>query len=211
MEQEELISKKELLLLTGISYGQLYRWKRQHLIPDAWFMKQSSYTGQETYFPKEKVLERIEMILKMKDTRSLDDLARFFSPEQEDRTYPLLDAMELLGIPTADAELILRTWEKHQLSFMELLFIALLNEMDHDLRLTPDDRVNWLETARRWVVQSKTELKVVVFRKGNELGYLLIDESAFYEWDAGSEQIAVYDLSERTQQLQLKLHSIREG
>ena len=31
---ETLISKKELLDLTGISYGQLYRWKRKGLIPE---------------------------------------------------------------------------------------------------------------------------------------------------------------------------------
>ena len=51
---EELISKKELLEVTNISYGQLYRWKRKKLIPEEWFIKKSSFTGQETYFPKEK-------------------------------------------------------------------------------------------------------------------------------------------------------------
>ena len=34
---DELISKKDLLQETGISYGQLYRWIRERLIPDAWF------------------------------------------------------------------------------------------------------------------------------------------------------------------------------
>lgn len=29
MVQDDLISKKELLDLTSISYGQLYRWKRK--------------------------------------------------------------------------------------------------------------------------------------------------------------------------------------
>ena len=51
----ELISKKELLQQTGISYGQLYRWKREKLIPEEWFIKQSSYTGQETFFPREQI------------------------------------------------------------------------------------------------------------------------------------------------------------
>ena len=59
MENEELISKKELLELTGISYGQLYRWKRKGLIPEDWFVRKSSYTGQETFFPRGKVLYRI--------------------------------------------------------------------------------------------------------------------------------------------------------
>ena len=56
---DELISKKDLLQETGISYGQLYRWKRERLIPDAWFEKRSSYTGQETFFPRTLILERV--------------------------------------------------------------------------------------------------------------------------------------------------------
>lgn len=31
--EENLISKKELLEKTGISYGQLYRWKRKNIYP----------------------------------------------------------------------------------------------------------------------------------------------------------------------------------
>ncbi|MCI6275955.1 MAG: YhbD family protein [Clostridium sp.] len=74
-----LISKKELLEKTGISYGQLYRWKRKSIIPEEWFIKKSSFTGQETYFPEEKILERIEKIKAMKDELSLEELANMFS------------------------------------------------------------------------------------------------------------------------------------
>lgn len=48
--EEDLISKKELLDETGISYGQLYRWKRKQLIPEEWFIRKSTFTGQETFF-----------------------------------------------------------------------------------------------------------------------------------------------------------------
>ncbi|WP_454052663.1 YhbD family protein [Clostridium sp. Marseille-Q7071] len=78
---EDLISKKELLEVTNISYGQLYRWKRKKLIPEEWFIKKSSFTGQETYFPKEKILDRIEKILSFKEDMQLDDLAEMFSPK----------------------------------------------------------------------------------------------------------------------------------
>ncbi len=61
--EEELISKKEILDMTGISYGQLYRWKRKELIPEEWFIKKSSYTGQETFFPREKIINRINKIM----------------------------------------------------------------------------------------------------------------------------------------------------
>lgn len=50
-EEENLISKKEVLSQTGISYGQLYRWKRKGLIPEEWFIRRSTFTGQETFFP----------------------------------------------------------------------------------------------------------------------------------------------------------------
>ncbi|WP_438490963.1 YhbD family protein [Paenibacillus sp. IHBB 3054] len=73
--EEDLISKKDLLELTGISYGQLYRWKRKQLIPEEWFIRKSTFTGQETFFPKDRILGRIHNIIHMKDDLSLDELA----------------------------------------------------------------------------------------------------------------------------------------
>ena len=67
MENEELLSKKELLQNTDISYGQLYRWKRENLIPESWFIKKSSFTGQETFFPREKILKRVSEIMSLKE------------------------------------------------------------------------------------------------------------------------------------------------
>ena len=84
---EELISKKDLLLETGISYGQLYRWKRKDLIPEEWFIRQSTYTGQETFFPKAQILERISKIQAFKDMKSLDELAEMFSPTSSTHTF----------------------------------------------------------------------------------------------------------------------------
>ena len=82
--EEELISKKELLEQYQISYGALYRWKRMGLIPEGWFIKQSSYTGQETFFPKEQMLARVQAILEAKDRYSLEELAKILSPEAVD-------------------------------------------------------------------------------------------------------------------------------
>ena len=60
---ENLISKKQLLEKYSISYGALYRWKRKGLIPEDWFIKKSTATGQETFFPKDLITERVEMII----------------------------------------------------------------------------------------------------------------------------------------------------
>ncbi|MFE4710022.1 YhbD family protein [Paenibacillus sp. NPDC056722] len=73
--EDNLISKKDLLDLTGISYGQLYRWKRKQLIPEEWFIRKSTFTGQETFFPRKMILARIDNIVSMKDDLSLDELA----------------------------------------------------------------------------------------------------------------------------------------
>lgn len=72
---ENEISKKELLKRYGISYGALYRWKRKGLIPEDWFIKRSTVTGQETFFPERLICERIELIQSKKDEASLDELA----------------------------------------------------------------------------------------------------------------------------------------
>lgn len=80
---EELISKKELLERYGISYGALYRWKRKGLIPEDWFLKKATVTGQETFFPKELICERVELIQSQKDDFSLDELSKQFHEESE--------------------------------------------------------------------------------------------------------------------------------
>jgi len=79
MDEELLISKKDVLEKMGISYGQLYRWKRKGLIPEAWFVRRSTFTGQETFFPQDKILERIARIKEMKDEHPLDDLAQMIT------------------------------------------------------------------------------------------------------------------------------------
>ena len=101
---EELISKKDLLIQTGISYGQLYRWKRKNIIPEEWFIKKSVSTGQETFFPKGKILERINKIIELKDEISLDELAYKFSNPKIDnlsisRNYLIKENIVSLSVP----------------------------------------------------------------------------------------------------------------
>ena len=69
----ELISKKDLLQQFVISYGALYRYKRMGLIPEEWFLRRSTPTGQETFFYRSQILPRMEQILGR--GASLEDLA----------------------------------------------------------------------------------------------------------------------------------------
>lgn len=75
MDKSDLISKKELLQKYGISYGALYRWKRMGLIPEDWFLRRSTPTGQETFFYRGQICPRVELIQSRRDL-SLEDLAQ---------------------------------------------------------------------------------------------------------------------------------------
>ncbi len=88
---ENLISKKKLLEKYNISYGALYRWKRKGLIPDDWFIKKSTPTGQETFFPERLICKRVEKILKMKDDVLLDELASTLSGEEKKNEFIAVD------------------------------------------------------------------------------------------------------------------------
>lgn len=120
-----MISKKELLELTGISYGQLYRWKREKLIPEEWFIKQSSYTGQETFFPKEKILDRIRFIMDMKDRYSLEEIAEMLVANPGKREISYTELCQTGGIEPAVAELM----KKEEYSFIEAAFLEILTTL----------------------------------------------------------------------------------
>ncbi len=81
---EELISKKELLELYGISYGALYRYKRMGLIPEDWFLRKATPTGQETFFYREQICPRVELILSRR-FQSLESLAKEFKTKQTEK------------------------------------------------------------------------------------------------------------------------------
>ncbi len=91
MGNEALISKKELLERYSISYGALYRWKRKGLIPDEWFIKKSTVTGQETFFPEKLVCERVELIISKKEDVLLDELAKTLSSEENKNEFVILN------------------------------------------------------------------------------------------------------------------------
>lgn len=123
---EELISKKELLEFMKISYGQLYRWKRKKLIPEEWFIKKSVSTGQETFFPREKIIERIKIILELKDDVSLDDLAFKFSTNIKDikLTRDYIVKQSIVAVPIIERfEMLIKVDNIYDESKLFALFI----------------------------------------------------------------------------------------
>lgn len=136
---EEQISKKELLRLTGISYGQLYRWKREKLIPEEWFNKQASSTGQETFFPKEAILKRVERIKAWKDQYSLEEMAAMLSPEFVDRLFSEEDLEQFHEIDIEIAATFMDLWEKDEFTYREIIAMVMLSKIKDALSLSSKD------------------------------------------------------------------------
>ncbi len=158
-----LISKKDLLAQTGISYGQLYRWKRQRLIPDEWFIKQASYTGQETFFPREQILSRVQSILELKDKHSMEELARMFSPETAGMLIP---AGKVQTLQEIDSELLaLLDGNKENYAFAEAVLLAILSQAVRETEIPVQEAAGLFRKGAAALYSRKTAgLACVVFR-----------------------------------------------
>ena len=163
----ELISKKELLELTNISYGQLYRWKRKNLIPEDWFIKKSVSTGQETFFPREQMLERIEKIIELKDQVSLDELADIFSPKVEETRF---EGDELLEkkIVTQQGLMLFASMTGNEVDLSDLkqvLMIKILDEQVVTGSITFDEgKLIWEFLNQHYHKLTKEQASIILMR-----------------------------------------------
>ncbi len=203
---EELISKKELLEKTSISYGQLYRWKRKGLIPEEWFIRKSTYTGQETFFPRSQVLSRIDRIKNMKDDVSLDDLADVFAPKQGIGKQAPNTLVER-GIVGADVmKLFLEArGDEGDLSFDEMVTAYIFGTV-----LTSGD-VNLSEAKQMLQVYHTSAIKhdgapaqMYLTRKLGTFSCIAVTPSAQICFDKDTKLVCVIDIGAATEEMKLK-------
>lgn len=138
------ISKKDLLNETGISYGQLYRWKREGLIPETWFQKKASFTGQETYFPKEEILKRVKAIQQLKDRYSLEELAKILSPEVSNRLFMEEDLEKFEEIELLVATTFMDELEKDEFTFLEVLVMIAFSDFQNAVKIEQTEIQNMI-------------------------------------------------------------------
>jgi DNA-binding transcriptional MerR regulator len=204
---EDLISKKELLEITNVSYGQLYRWKRKNLIPEDWFIKKSSYTGQETYFPREKILDRIEKIKDMKDDVSLDNLAQMFSPQLGE---VFLSEEELLKKNIVAHQTL--TFHKNiygeikTFSFERILYISLLEKSMLSGNVSLEEGKLIIETLEEnYKSLEGKNCEIVFLRKfGMALCFLITLPNEFYI-EKGGKIVLRLNISQCIQELKIKI------
>ena len=164
---EELISKKELLELTNISYGQLYRWKRMNIIPEGWFIKKSSPTGQETFFRRDKILERIQLILSMKDGTSLEEIAALFNKEEGETVFDIEFIMAKEVISPATKEIFNSLYgDIKEVEKKELIILAVIEKYLLKSMITLDEiKMMGTMLSESFDKLYKEESKLLLFRK----------------------------------------------
>lgn len=199
-----LISKKDLLAMTGISYGQLYRWKRERLIPEEWFIKQPSYTGQETFLPREQILSRIHSILELKDHYSIEEMAKILSPEAAGSSLAPEALSDFQEIDRALLAALPRVYPKQQYEFLDVVFLSALSAIIGKSGFTAHDAACLIEKANPAVFSLKSADRVMmVFRAGGEFHLALYRESAPAFFDTGLQIIDIINLNGKANQIKL--------
>lgn len=205
--EEELISKKELLERADISYGQLYRWKRKGLIPEDWFIRKSTYTGQETFFPRSKVLARIDRIKNLKEDVSLDDIADVFSPCADDVA---LSADELKQKALVSATVLdiytANRGESSRFDFSEIRLIYIFNSLLVSGNVSLDEGWLVLDLLQTSLLHfSGACFDVLLTRKLGSFGCFAVLAGSLVCLDKDMRLISRISIPAVTEELKLKL------
>lgn len=204
-EHMNLISKKDLLAITGISYGQLYRWKRERLIPEEWFIKQSAYTGQETFFPREQILSRVQSIIDLKDKYSLEELAKILSSDVTDAKIPINDLQELGEIDQELSIKLQHIFHKDKLDLIEAALIIAISETSKKIGFNKtqceDLLIRSISGACR---QKSTNISCIIIKVCNEYHTIFTINSTPILFDDGIEVVDQINLSEIADKIKIK-------
>ena len=199
------ISKKDLLKTTGISYGQLYRWKREGLIPEEWFVKRSSPTGQETYFPQEKILKRIHAIQQLKDSYSLEELARILTPEVSNRLFCEEDLEHFDELDIDVAADFMDAMSKDSFVFLEVLVMIALSQAMVDSAITEEERTHAVSfLSKRMSELHSADYVLELLQAQGHLYVLLKKEGSEVYLDDGLVAIRSIHLNELSNAIKMK-------
>ena len=165
--QEELISKKQLLRAARISYGTLYRWKRMNLIPECWFIHKATATGQETFFPREKIFARIDRIKELKKDLTVEQMRELFSANVKSFKIPFRDFDELGLVSKLALTAFSSVFpEKKVLDFDDVFGMYVVDSLMHQSGIYLEDAKQVLRMLCKYLsVEASKEYQLLLLRK----------------------------------------------
>lgn len=206
---DEWVSKRELLAECGISYGQLYRWKREGLIPESWFVKRATSTGQETFLPRKQSVERVKMILGSRGRCSQTALQKSLFPPE--RTYKSTDLIRLQGVTRPLIQVSVLTGAKvftYNQALCAMIAADILSacEMpDEQLKSLLKNLLAWAEESHAFAVSCG---QIVVFRHSHGVHPLWLENTGFVRAPIGCSMPYALPLAEIPERFNTRLHSL---
>lgn len=209
MPDEELISKHDLLRAARISYGTLYRWKRMNLIPETWFIHKATKTGQATFFPRDRILNRVGKIQELKGELSAEQLKEIFSPNVKSFLIPMQDFVKLELVTKLAVTAYSSVFpKKTELEFDDVFSIYVV---DHLMRLSGlylEDAKQVLRMLSKYLSsQNSKNFQLVLLRKMGVPITMLISGEQDILLEENTEIIACANLSEFEEALKDQLIS----
>ena len=202
----DYITKKELLEEMNISYGQLYRWKRLGLIPESWFIKRPSATGQETVLPRKKITGRIKEITALMEKYSLEEIRGRFS---FDISKEVISFDGLYKSPHLKAEYVNAVgnyFKKPGYTACEYMMIICAADVAQKERFTTRRYVDLLRYALPAAAKcEKLETRCVFFAAGGDFHLMLIDNTRTPQFDSGLRTAGSYNFETMWEKLKKEL------
>ena len=201
-----MISKREVLENTGISYGQFYRWKRMGLIPEAWFRRRSTFTGQETFLPRDKVLDRIHRINDLKDDHSLYEIAQMLSPDLLLKSYSPAEVEEMAWLSKQALELYRRVRsDEGTYAFNEIVFVTAVEQLLADGKVA----IEQIELAANGLLANFNSLegdegRHLTLARRSSVSYSVVHSGNCY-FDPDVDVLASMDLNGVVEEVKQKL------
>ena len=181
------------------------RWKREGLIPEEWFVKRSSPTGQETYFPQEKILKRIHAIQQLKDSYSLEELARILTPEVSNRLFCEEDLEHFDELDIDVAADFMDAMSKDSFVFLEVLVMIALSQAMVDSAITEEERTHAVSfLSKRMSELHSADYVLELLQAQGHLYVLLKKEGSEVYLDDGLVAIRFIHLNELSNAIKLK-------
>jgi DNA-binding transcriptional MerR regulator len=207
---KELITKKELLIETGISYGQLYRWKREGVIPDEWFIKRSSFTGQETYFKRQQILERIEIVKELRSKYSLEDLSKILSPDISEKIFLIDELKKIDEISSSILDNIKEVYGKRDFSMKEIVVFICISKLQRECALDTKQTSNILSDIKSCIADiNNLDFKMIIVKLSDRLGTILYSYDKEIVISSELSILASYNLKEISEAIILKYRKER--
>ena len=179
--------------------------EREGLIPEEWFVKRSSPTGQETYFPQEKILKRIHAIQQLKDSYSLEELARILTPEVSNRLFCEEDLEHFDELDIDVAADFMDAMSKDSFVFLEVLVMIALSQAMVDSAITEEERTHAVSfLSKRMSELHSADYVLELLQAQGHLYVLLKKEGSEVYLDDGLVAIRSIHLNELSNAIKLK-------